>query len=105
MCIGSRYWGGTAAQAVYSCSFPIGSHAIGPQVSQAQNPAAGRGADDSHVLDRPVSQTSRTRPLCFGRQVHAPRTAEDVPEFQASLADRGSYTIGKNRTGSDVNTL
>ena len=64
------------------------AHAVGAQVAQAEDALAGRGADDAHVLDRPVPQHVLDPALVLERHVQAARPAEDVAELQARLADR-----------------
>jgi len=64
-------------------------HAVGAQVTQAQDAPAVGDADEPHVFDRPITQHLFDMPASLDRQVHAAWTAEDVAELQASLADGG----------------
>ena len=64
------------------------SHAVGAEVSEAENASAVGYADESHIFDGPVAEHFLHVSPARDRQIHAPWTAEDVPELETGLADR-----------------
>jgi hypothetical protein len=65
------------------------AHAVGAEITQAENALAAGGADEAQVFLRPVAQDLLYPTLVLDRDVHAARPAKDVAEFQAGLADGG----------------
>src|SRR5262249_14587115 len=54
---------------------------------EAENPSAGRDADESDVALRPVPQHFGDATLHLAADIHAPRAAIDVPEREAGIGD------------------
>ncbi len=75
------------------------AHAIGAQIAEPENPAAGRGADDPHLGPRPIAEHLLDPSPVFERQVHAPRAPEDMPKFEAGLADSRVVHDGQETGG------